>query len=118
VAADITGTNSRYVAFAKEIEEKSPDLAAIVKSGEKTIPAAIKEIRAEEKQKNSKGEQKNKTPKNDAPKLILSCPKKSSLQELIALMDQIRDDQALPEDIGIEFVKGKELAYEMYGAEA
>lgn len=43
-AAEIVGTNHQYVSDAKLIQEKSPELADRVRSGEMTIPEAKREI--------------------------------------------------------------------------
>lgn len=114
-AAEITGTNSRYVAFGKEIEEKSPGLAAVVKSGVKTIPAAIKEIREEEKKAKQGGDGGEK--KKEPPRLHITLPKKGcALQEFIMLASQIDNDESLPEEVPVVFVPGKALGYELRGA--
>lgn len=118
-AAEITGTNSRYVAFGKEIEEKSPGLAAVVKSGVKTIPAAIKEIRDEEKKAKQAEVSDEGEKKKEPPKLLVTIPKKgTSIQEFIQLAANIDNDESLPEEIPVVFVNGKELGYELSGAGA
>lgn len=116
-AAEITGTNSRYVAFGKEIEEKSPGLAAIVKSGVKTIPAAIKEIRDKEKKAKQGGEEGEK--KKEPPRLYVTIPKKGcGLQEFLQLATKIDNDESLPEEVPVLLVHGKTLEYELRGGEA
>lgn len=116
-AAEITGTNSRYVAFGKEIEEKSPGLAAVVKSGVKTIPAAIKEIREEEKKAKQGGDEGEK--KKEPPRLHVTVPKKGcGLQEFIKLASEIDNDESLPEEVPVVFVPGKALGYELSGERA
>lgn len=48
-AADIVGTNQKYVSDAKVIQAKAPDIAERVRSGELTIPKAKAEINRRER---------------------------------------------------------------------
>ena len=49
-AAEIVGTNARYVSDAKKIAQQAPDLFDDVRSGAITIPEAKREIKAREKE--------------------------------------------------------------------
>lgn len=48
-AAKLTGTNRQYVSDAKSIKEKSPEIAAKVKSGELTLPQAKNAVKKQER---------------------------------------------------------------------
>jgi len=111
-AAKMAGTNKRYVAWGKELNEKSPGLAALVKSGQMSIQAAKKEL-DEETGRDEEGEEKVPT------QLTITFPKKgSSLQQLVELFDKMQEDPSMPEEVPVLFVPGKSLAYELQGVEA
>lgn len=44
IAAEITGTNGRYVSEAKKLKEEAPELFEAVQAGEMTIPQAKREV--------------------------------------------------------------------------
>lgn len=108
-AAELAGTNKQYVAFAKEIQEKRPEILDEVMDGKLTIPKAIKEIRSAEKPRGN-----SKPPKEHVSILQITYPKKpSSKQDLLDLISRVNDHPEVTDTIPVQFLAGKAFNFEI-----
>lgn len=73
-AAEMVGTNPRYVSDAKKIKEDQPEVFEQIKSGEKSLMQAKREIR-EEKRELRREENRQKVAEVDAPDQLLGAAK-------------------------------------------
>lgn len=113
-AAEITGANKQYVSLAKQIGALRPDLAQQVTEGKKTIPLAMKELEADKGETGQKPEIEEADEKDTVRRLLVTIPLKgSNLHGLIALIDRIRVNADITEDISIVFRPGAKWDYEL-----